>query len=262
MRLTIKYLTLFLLCTFFTCAQAESFKLSYETISHETMIHSEKYHRIAVRDFGTHKTIIRFSGLDEAKEYVFILRRPFLGNETRITTNKEIMINTGRIIEEDSLAYVVSSHGFLPGERVIVSVKGNNEAYKTEEIEFFPHPLLVTSSSGKGTLLLELLSVSPTNYRMIFKGIDGTKTMKMHSYSSGETLDDIFPYFEEMHYGYMPGVVGKKGGFSYLTLSTDSGETFQINPPWGEEVMKHWHTECFPVVSDFPTIIGNSRDLK
>ncbi|MCB1107461.1 MAG: hypothetical protein KDK76_05125, partial [Chlamydiia bacterium] len=59
MRLKAKCLALLLFCTFFTYIQAESFRLSYETISVSEIEKNPKYQNLKQFDPGHHQTIIK-----------------------------------------------------------------------------------------------------------------------------------------------------------------------------------------------------------
>ena len=136
MRLTIKYLTLFLLCTFFTCAQAESFKLSYQTISASEIEKNPKYQNLKQFDSGHHQTIIKIHGLPEVESYVLKWERPLLIKSLgQREYTKEVFTRLKDFLGEDELLLVTSSRGFIPGEKVTWTLETQDGASISEKVE-------------------------------------------------------------------------------------------------------------------------------
>jgi hypothetical protein len=115
-------LALFLVATI--NASADNYVLSFETFSQETLLQSEKYEKIVDFDRGHHKTIIRISELPKAEAYVFKWERPLVAKKTqRKEVPKDLFSEFSELIGEENPAFLLSSKGFLPGEKITFSLE-------------------------------------------------------------------------------------------------------------------------------------------
>ncbi|MCB9092669.1 MAG: hypothetical protein H6620_08930 [Halobacteriovoraceae bacterium] len=255
MRLTIKYLTLFLLCTFFTCAQAESFKLSYETISASEIEKNPKYQNLKKFDPGHHQTIIKIHGLPEAESYILKWERPLLIKSLwQREYTKEVFTRLKDFLVEDELLLFTSSRGFMPGERVIWTLETQDGASISEKIEFTPHPIVLEAPKEGVKLHAELVNLKPAYYAILIEGIEAFEKLKLRSLSSGEKIEDSFLYTQKIGLLYTPDVIGKKGGVCDLTLTRQKGTEFRLHLPWGEELIEYLNGSKDPIIFEFTAI--------
>ena len=263
MRLTIKYLTLFLLCTFFTCAQAESFKLSYQTISASEIEKNPKYQNLKQFDPGHHQTIIKIQGLPESESYILKWERPLLIKSLRQREyTKEVFTRLKDFLGEDELLLVTSSRGFMPGEKVTWTLETHDGTSISEKAEIIPHPIMLEVPMGGAKLKAELVSLKPTYYEMYLEGIQTFEKLNLRSFSSGETIDNNFHYTQGSCIALMPGVIGKEGGLCDLTLTRQKGAKFKLCLPWGDEVLDYLKGDKDPIILEFTQISNKVESLK
>jgi len=260
-KITQMILALFLVATI--NASADNHVLSFETLSHETLLQSDKYEKIVNFDSGQHKTIIRILELPKAEAYVFKWERPLVAKKAQCKEiPKNLFSEVAALLGEENPAFLLSSKGFLPGEKITFSLETQGGTVIGQPLEFFPQPLIQENRSGESKLIAELSSLSPSTYEITFEGIPSFETLIMSSFSSGEKLVNTFQYRQGSCIGLMPGVVGKEGGSCKLSIQRQKGEKFQLDLPWGDDLLKHLGGECLPVVPHFTAITGKSEELK
>lgn len=254
-------LALFLVATI--NVSADNHVLSFETLSHETLLQSDKYKKLVNFDPGHHKTIIRISELPKDEAIVLKWKRPLVAKKTqRKEVPKDLFSEFAELLGEENPAFLLSSKGFLPGEKITFSLETTGGTAIGQSLEFFPQPLIQETRSGESKLIAELSSLSPSTYEITFEGIPSFETLIMSSFSSGEKLVNTFQYRKGSCIGLMPGVVGKEGGSCKLSIQRQKGEKFQLDLPWGNDLLKHLGGECLPAVPHFTAITGKSEALK
>ncbi|MGE0198150.1 MAG: hypothetical protein AB7H48_01555 [Parachlamydiales bacterium] len=258
MKLTLKSLTLFLLCTFFTCAQAESFRLSYETISASEIEKNPKYQSLKQIDPGHHQTIIRIYSLPEGENYTLKWERPlFIKKDHHHECSKEVFTRLKEFLSDENLLFVTSSRGFVPGETVTWSLETADGTHKTEKISFIPNPIIQEIPLGGAKLRVELVGLRPTYYEIYLDGVPN-ETLTLKSRSSGEIIDQDFYYTKGSCMAISPDVIGKSGGFCDLALIRSTGGQFKLRLPWGEEALEHIFGEQDPITPEFTPISENN----
>lgn len=254
MRLTIKYLTLFLLCTFFTCAQAESFKLSYETISASEIEKNPKYQMLHQFDPGHHKTIIRIHGLPNYENYILQKETPLFGAIEEKECPAQAFMVLKNALKEDLPLICMSSRGFLPGERIILTLTTQDKTSISEKVEFIPHPIVLEAPKGGAKIKAELVNLRPAYYAIQLEGFNTSEKIHLKSLSSGEEMNNDFFYTKELGFSYSPDVIGKEGGVCDLTLTRQNGEKFRLHLPWGEEFLGYSKGDKGPIILEFTQI--------
>jgi hypothetical protein len=253
-------LALFLVATI--NASADNHALSFETISKDASLH-KNHKKLEIFDPGYHKTIIRISELTEHESYVLKWHRPLLDKKDHSQEcSKNLFLNISKHLGEDGTAFVMTSKGFLPGEKITLSIETKAGTKIGQPLEFFPQPLIQEMRSGKSKLIAELSAVSPSRYEITFEGISSFETLVINSFSSGEKLVNEFQYRQGSCIGLTPGVIGKEGGSCELSIKRQHGDKFRVNLPWGKELSKHLSGESPPVAPHFTTITGKSKELK
>ena len=242
-------------------ADQEDFALHAETLSVETIKRSSKYHHLDMSDAGHHKTILRLTHLPRSSSYILRCQRPLAPMKGKTQKLKrEILLGNGELFGEGE-ALIISSRGFLPGEKVILSLE-TEEGNLLRKISFIPHPLIFEMKDGTSKIKGELICISPTRYEFFFEGIPSNETLKMLSFSSGEFLDYDFCYKQGSCLAYMPGVIGQEGGLSRLTIKKTNGDRFILNLPWGKELLRHLDGDKEPLVVRFSPLLDEIENVK
>lgn len=217
---------------------AEVSPLSFETISNEEALCYERNKKIDHFEEGYHKTIVRASPLPTSS-CVFKWKRPLLGKEFSEEFSTELISTISNFIEEGDAVIFFSSKGFLPGEKVTLTLETPDGERIGGPIEFCPHPIIQDMRSGTAKLIAELVLLAPTKYEISFEGIPSFETLKMRSFSSGEVIENEFQYRKGLCVGLLPGVIGKNGGLCDLSIRRPKRDAFEVTLPWGEELLKH-----------------------
>ncbi|MCB1067972.1 MAG: hypothetical protein KDK56_07275 [Simkania sp.] len=254
MKLTIKYLTIFLLCTFFTCAQAESFKLNYETISASETGKNPKYQNLKQFDSGHHKTIIRISDLPDSERFELLLKRPlFQTTETIISTKKDLLEKAFLIGEKDPIL-TISSLGYLPGEEIIVTFRAKDKDVLYDSINITPNPIKKKSRQQGFSVEIKMISVSPTSYELIIEGVKEGTNFGIYSTSYGETSTQDYQYSKKLpHIIYLKPERGH-GGATTVMVCRSNQDFLEVLLPWGSELEYHRQGARVPVTRLFESI--------
>ncbi len=246
-----------------SAALAESFRIEYETLSNDTIAHIEKYKKLETYVKGSHHTTFKFFNLPDGEDYTVRWQRPLLKKkEHHCESSKAMFLKNSQFLNEDIPSFSFVSKGFLPGEKVILSLETKEGEKLGMPVEFFPNPIVQETTNGRSKLLAELSSVNPTCYEITFEGIPSLETLQLHTNSSGEVIDQQFRYTQGSCIGLSPGVIGKKGGFCAFTIKRQNGEKFELKLPWGEELLKHLIGESDQVVTSFSAIRSEPEALK
>jgi len=254
MKLKIKYLILFLLCTLFTFAQAESFKLSYETISASEIEKSSKYQNLKQFDSGHHKTVIRFFDFPDSERFELLVKRPLLQTtETILWTRKELL-ETALLLGEKDPILTISSIGYLPGEEVVLTLRAKNKNVLYDSINITPNPIKKNSSNRGFSVAIKMVSVSPTIYELAVEGIKEGTSFKIHSTSYGETSTHDYQYLKKT-----PHIISLEpgrghGGATVIAVSRSNHDFLEILLPWGSELDYHRQGARCPVTRQFANI--------
>lgn len=244
-------------------ADQEAWKLHAETLSAETIAHSSKYGKLDSFDIGHHKTIIRISDLPDAKSYTLRWERPLLvKKEHSQKYPREMLFHNGELLGENAAIILISSRGFLPGEKVFLALETEDGKAVSQKISLFPHPLIQEKHSGQSKLKGELTSMNPTRYEIFLEGIQTYEKLRLSSFSSGEKIDHEFFYTQGSCIALTPGVIGKDGGFCDLSITRQKGNRFELKLPWGKELLKYLEGEKEPMVLNFSPVEIEKRDIK
>ena len=131
---------------------------------------------------------------------------------------------------------VVGSRGYLLGEKITIRLSGK-DAHR--EVVFYPRPLFLKKGTGEVLVRASLLSEEPggTLYEFDVCGVGKEEKYKLISYSGKERLshDAQGP----MRGSILPGVVGKVGGYSSLTVQVKGGASYSMELPWGRELLEY-----------------------
>jgi len=257
-------LVLFLLnLTLSLRANQETLSLHAETLSAKAVKNSSIYGKLESFDPGQHKTIIRISHLPNAESYILRWERPLLIQKEHFQKySREMLLRNGDFLGENGAIIAISSRGFLPGEKVNLSLETEDGKMLSQKIDLFPHPLVLEIRGGQSKFKGELTCMNPTRYEILLEGIQTYEKLKIISDSSGEHLENDLYYTQGSCIALMPGVIGKEGGFCDLSITRQKGDKFELKLPWGKELLKYLEGEKEPMVLDFSSVAIEKRDLK
>lgn len=134
-------------------------------------------------------------------------------------------------------SFFVDSGGAYPGLRYwlqFVSPDGQLLA----ETFYFPRPLQFKSKNQSFTLDAELMSTSPTVYKLDYIGLQPNEGCKMRSITQKETGEMNFTYSPQNAHLYEPTVAGVEGGEAMVIITRASGDQAQAKLPWGSAIAK------------------------
>jgi len=275
MKLKTKILSLFLLCVLFASVQAESFKLSYETISVSSAQKELKYKNLGVVFPRHHKTIIKIHGLPEAEDYVLRWERPLFAEKNFQQKyhffvekyflrkyHKKAFTRLNELLGDEDLIIVTDSGGFLPGEEVTWTLESLDGKFKSESITFIPHPIVQEIPLGGAKLKAKLVRLWPTSYEIYLEGIQTYEKLNLSFVSSGELFNKDFYYAQNTCIAISSEMIGMNDGVLDLTLTRQKGSQFKLGLPFGKEVLKYRLEDLDPVVSDFTPISNKTKGAK
>lgn len=120
---------------------------------------------------------------------------------------------------------LIQKIGPVPGERLRYRLlAADNSVVST--YSFIPSPIIAKSKQGGFVAEAELVSMSPTIYKISFKGLVPHELVKLQSENSGK-LSELY-YDPDMHDGvfyYMPGEVRQKTEKVKLTITTNGKDS-------------------------------------
>lgn len=133
---------------------------------------------------------------------------------------------------------VVSSRGFLPGERVTYRFH-TTDGSVNKEVSGIPAPLDYKDDSGKVVVRAELLSIDPTAYALDFPQMNEGEEFEIKSSSLGETATATVNYTKEKPFHYSPSAGKAAGGVAVLEIKVKSGDVYLMKMPWGTALDAH-----------------------
>lgn len=131
---------------------------------------------------------------------------------------------------------ISSSHGFLPGERVVYRFRTADGAI-SKEVSGIPSPAVIKDKDYRTILKADLVSISPTVYRISLPTMNEGETYDLKSTSFGETVKAKPRYTKKKPFHFSPGSNSKsKGGEAILEIRRKSGKVYTIVLPWGSSL--------------------------
>ncbi len=194
------------------------------------------------------KHFFHLHGFPREKDLVFSFTRPIIKKTSVPCYERSFQINKKGIIEglypQQHPFIVITSAGFLPGEKVNVCIRSNDKTIH-QEFTLIPHPMQAESSDGKLSIEAELLSYLFTTYRLHVKGLKEGERYTFESRSGGETIKESRVFQAENVITSMPGVVGKKGGNATVFIRNEAGSEASIKLPWGDQLIPFFEGKCY-----------------
>ncbi|CCB87827.1 protein-tyrosine phosphatase family protein [Simkania negevensis] len=249
------FILFFTILTSILRAGQNDWEVELVTLSAETISLSSKYQALNTKDPGFHKTIIRITNLPDAKTYFMRWNRSFFSSsEQHQKFSKKDLFHAAETLGENVAVLVISSRGFLPGEKVYYTLETVGTESKSLQFSFIPQPIVKEVRNGKSKLIGELILLEPARYELDLEGVSSFEKLKLLSRSSEESIEREFVYTKPMRIGITPGVIGKNGGVCNLSLTRQKGDYFTLQLPWGDELLGHLSGETLPTTSSFSPI--------
>lgn len=171
------------------------------------------------------------------------MKRPILGITSYIDAgmfDAKKLISDSKLFGSNEPFVILTSRGFLPGERISVLVEADND-YVSNEITLIPFPISSKYVTEKRKVSVELEGILPfTNYKLTFMGWQKEDIVELFSKSGGETSSLKFPMKLGDSFYYSPDLINGKGGKANVTLGlplTDQRATFLL--PWGSDLLPY-----------------------
>lgn len=196
-------------------------------------------------DPGYSKTFLSFNHFPVNKKITFDIYR--LSNNI---TNETYLKHCDFFVDEDGIIiaiddpmqmypfFCISTRGFLPGERIFCRFT-SEDGHLKKEISFIPNPMIAKNKSGTATVEAELITLIPTMYHFNFIGFQEGEKINMVSISGTEKLQGSFNFSKNVKIANSPDIRKKKGGIAQEIFIRSSGEKFQIELPWGSELIDY-----------------------
>ena len=248
------YASVLVVANLYSHEKTRSFPI--ETLSATEIAQSSKYKPLDSFNPGHHKTIIRLHALPQADTYIAKVKRPLIEKETlQYEYSAEMLKNNGKNLGESLPMLLLSSQGYLPGEKITLILETDKGEVVGQAVDCIPHPIIQEMRSGECVLKGELVTLFPTTYHLSLEGVQLFEVLKFSSHSSGEVIEKSLGYSNGSVIALSPGVLGKEGGFCFVTITRQTGDAFKVTLPWGGELMNHLEGKSSPVVEDFTTIL-------
>lgn len=132
----------------------------------------------------------------------------------------------------------VESIGYIPGQKVTLIFKSSNGKAK-EEITIIPSPLIAKSSVDGAKIEAKITDIPSSAYLIELNGFTVGEDLVLNSFSGDEHLRHRIKFDGPAAMGYLPAVIGIKGGIAKYSITRSSGEILKLELPWGWEWMKY-----------------------
>lgn len=191
------------------------------------------------------KNYLYFSNFPTQQKLAIVIKRPL--TEIPNSGFQFEMDENGHVFGEPFI--VISSRGFLPGERVTLNFYTEDKKLLYED-SFIPNPIVVRDSKGKKRLVAELMMVKPAFYKLELFGVRNNEKLTLKSISGNEKNITPINYRKTDGIAVSPDTVTEKGGVGQYNISNGKGEPIEFILPWGAEFAKYLLGEKIYRVND------------
>jgi hypothetical protein len=195
---------------------------------------------------GSAEHIVYFENFPKSKLFRVSFARKFQKNPDTYKNSNRLKIEKDWIeVDERTKVkfYALSSTGFAEGERIKYQFR-DLAGKLIAETSYVPKPIRHKSDQGTFYLNIELESFEPTLYSYTLEGIKDGEKLNVKSLSGSETINNDEIYHSKSIHGYMPGIVGKSGGKSFLEITRESGDKVSIDLFWGKQLLREIKKQC------------------
>lgn len=175
--------------------------------------------------------------------------------------NHDIIVSQCRTLQNDSTSFLpVGKINILDDNSIIINGKTKADHYKINasgyalgepvkyryslangtliaEAEYTPRPLRFPSKQETFTMEARLTTLEPTTYFLKFQGLKEGESVLYSSISGNEVIEDPYVYYSKNLFAYMPGILGKRGGYALVRFKRNSGDYVIAKLPWGSAIL-------------------------
>ncbi|NGX42797.1 MAG: hypothetical protein K940chlam7_01085 [Chlamydiae bacterium] len=252
MRVKELLLWFFAFTNLFVSISEAQFFLASETISPNEVKSSSKYSLLDEFDPGHYKSLVKMYNVPQEQELVIKMKRKVLDITNymeRARFSREQVFVNGDAIGENVAMFTVSSRGFLPGEKCEIIVESQSGKSRSEPIVLTPLPVISKSKNSEASISAELALLYPTTYSISFEGFDPDEKLKITTISYDEKGSGELVFSKKNGFLFTPGVIGKEGGISKITIYRQNGEQISQYLPWGKDLIPYSKGEVKPLGS-------------
>jgi hypothetical protein len=195
-----------------------------------------KLQHLRSEDAEFNKILFKFDNFPANQEIILEIKRQAGPNADKYFPLFNFsLLDDGTILMQDQQrlnALIMSSKGFLPGERVFFRARTTDWSV-SKEISGILVPAIFRDDQGKIAIKAELFSVSPTVYAIDLPQMTDGEEYQLKSQSIGATVKAKPKYNKAKPFHYSPETGKNRGGDSILEIRRKSGELYVIKLPWG-----------------------------
>jgi hypothetical protein len=149
------------------------------------------------------------------------------------------ILPSGQLFLEQSVeqpGIALYSIGFLPGEICNIKFDTSDGSF-SHEISIVQNPL----KQANGELQVEglLVSLTPTLYAVAINGLKDGETFLYGSYGRGEEFHERRTFHNKDYQMFSLGNLGNKGEVARMQIKKLSGQTVELELPFGAELKKY-----------------------
>ncbi len=186
------------------------------------------------------KHLIRLYGFPPGEDLTLAIDRYYVGEPDPLFSEESFRIDKNGIIEgfEKKRPYIViSSCGFLPGERIGLSIRSADDSIH-HKFSLIPHPMYAKSSDGTLVLEAELASLVYNTYTIRIKGFKKGEGYIFESRTGSKLIkENRICYQNESHETVALKVVGQKGGIGTVIIRDEMcSREVMMKLPWGDRL--------------------------
>ena len=245
---------LFIFSLLSTACFAEDPSIKAKFYSAESIEHLPELKYLNETDSGFNKVILKAEGFPKNQDLILEVKRLSSDNPNQFKPLMEFSIqNDGQYLTKTKPSklinsIIVSSKGFLPGERVTYRIRTTNKSVQ-KEISGIPSPALFKDHRGIVDIKAELISISPTVYLVTLPSMKDGEAFELKSTSLGEiiTAESKYSKAKPIHYSPAPSSTKSQGGESTLEIIRKSGEIYVIRLPWGSALQVYQQGKKIPL---------------
>lgn len=191
---------------------------------------------------NSNKILFRLQNFPKNQEMMMEVKRTASFKPSTYELLKTFTINDNNAIVGDDQkpipALVVSSYGYLPGERATFRFRTTNGSL-SKEVSLYPKPLIARDKNTQPALRAELVSLVPTVYQIELLNMKEGEDYEFVSISGGEIVKSKATFHKGVPINYTPAIGKVKGGTSRVEVRKKSGDVTVISFPWGTELKHH-----------------------
>ncbi len=202
-----------------------------------------RFKALLEEDPKSNKILFRLVNFPKEEQMVLEVKRMASLTPTTYETLKTFTVHEEGVIEtgdhKQQPALVVTSRGFLPGERATFRFRTLDNTL-SKEVSLYPKPMIARDKNGQTALRAELVSIVPTVYQIELLNMKEDEAYLFVSQSGGQIVKSNAHFHTGTPINYTPENDGRlKGGTSRVEIRKKSGDVIVVSFPWGSELQHH-----------------------